>query len=146
MRSLSVLYDADCEICRRLRVWLAQQPGYVPLLFVPLQSPDLASRFPGVEGLRPSAELVVISDAGEVWFGGHAWVTVLWALREYRSWTLRLAHPSLLPLARRACALVSENRHTISRWFAHSDASQLRQQLAAAPDAGCGKGGPCGIR
>jgi predicted DCC family thiol-disulfide oxidoreductase YuxK len=134
MQTLHVLYDADCELCRRLRVWLGQQAAFVPLTFIPLQSPDLETRFPGVTNLRPETELVVIGDAGEVWHGGHAWVTVLWALREYREWAQRLAHPSLIPLARHACALVSGNRQAISRWLSTASVGQLWERLAASAD------------
>ena len=39
----------------------------------------------------------------------------LWALQEYRAWSLRLARPGLLPLARNAFEMVSSNRHVLSR-------------------------------
>ena len=143
MKQLYVLYDADCTLCRRVRVWLSRQPAFVPLVFIPLQSPEIACRFPGVEGLRPEEELVAISDEGDAWHGGHAWITVLWALREYREWAQRLAHPTLLPFARRACALVSENRHAISRWFAHGNRGELRNKLAAAHGEACVNQGYC---
>ena len=143
MKRLTVLYDAECALCRRVRVWLARQPAYVPLVFVPLQSPEIARCFPGIEELRPEEEIVVISDAGDVWRGGSAWITVLWALRDYREWSQRLAHPALIPLARRACSLVSENRHAISRWFAQDTATQLREKLATIPDETCLDRGYC---
>lgn len=146
MKRLHVLYDAECELCRRVRLWLAQQAAYVPLVFIPLQAPDLAQRFPGVEAFRPEQEIVVISDEGAVWWGGHAWITVLWALREYREWAQRLAHPSLIPLARRVCALVSENRHALSRWFAQADTAQLQTRLASIPGATCAEPSHCHLR
>ena len=34
MRSLTVLYDAGCPICRAARRWLAGRPQVVPLEFV----------------------------------------------------------------------------------------------------------------
>ena len=76
-------------------MWLAQQPAFVPLVFLPLQAPDLPQRFPGLERLHPEKEIVVFSDSGDVWQGGAAWVMCLWALREYREWSQRLAHPAL---------------------------------------------------
>ena len=100
MKRLYVLYDGTCHVCRRCRTWLDRQPAFVPLVFIPLQSPEIACRFPGIGALHPERELVVISDTGDVWQGGSAWVMCLWALREYREWSLRLAHPALLPLAR----------------------------------------------
>jgi hypothetical protein len=41
----------------------------------------------------------------------------LYALRDYREWSQRLAHPALLPWARRVCELLSENRLQMSRWL-----------------------------
>jgi len=137
MKRLSVLYDEECELCRRLRIWLARQPVFVPLVFIPLQSHHVAHQFPGLERFHPEERLVVISDAGDLWRGESAWITVLWALREYREWSLRLAHPALRPFARRACALISENRHGLSRWLLRAGRNELRQHLALTPDDHC---------
>jgi predicted DCC family thiol-disulfide oxidoreductase YuxK len=139
MRKLYILYDAECAVCARCLIWLNRQPAFVPLVFIPLQSPEAGRRFPGIEQMRPDKELIAISDAGDVWQGGSAWVMCLWALREYREWSQRLAHPALLPLARRACAVISENRHRISRWLFHSSAGpdELQRRLNAIPIPKC---------
>jgi hypothetical protein len=117
----------------------------VPLVFLPLQSAEAGCRFPGLGQLHPEKEMVVISDTGEVWQGGSAWVMCLWALREYREWAQRLAHPALLPFARRACEFVSENRSKLSRWLVHPSATpeELRQKLDALPPALCANDGYC---
>ena len=147
MKRLTILYDMHCPLCRRCRVWLERQPAFVPLVFLPLQSAEVACRFPGIEKMRPEKEIVVISDTGDVWQGGSAWVMCLWALCEYREWAQRLAHPALLPLARRACELVSENRHTLSRWFfSTSTTEELRQKLDALPVSACAHDGYCKLR
>jgi predicted DCC family thiol-disulfide oxidoreductase YuxK len=134
MKRLTILYDKHCSVCCRCRVWLQQQPAFVPLDFLPLQSENVARRFPGIEKFHPEKEIVVISDTGELWQGASAWVMCLWALREYREWALRLADPALLPFARRVCGIVSENRHKISQWFFGGvGGEQLRQQLETLP-------------
>ena len=144
MKRLYILYDGNCHICRRCRTWLGQQPAFVPLVFLPLQSPEVACCFPGIEALHPEREIIVISDTGDVWQGGSAWVMCLWALCEYREWSQRLAHPALLPLARRACELVSDNRHKLSRWlFSTSTTEELRQKLDAVPVSACANDGYC---
>ncbi len=137
MKRLYVIYDGQCHFCRRCRVWLDRQPAYVPLTFIPLQWPEVSCRFPGIERLQPDKEIVVISDTGDVWQGGAAWVMCLWALREYREWSQRLANPVLLPFARRACALVSEHRQQFSRWLEEESADRLRERLAALPVEAC---------
>lgn len=137
MKRLYVLYDGQCEFCRRIRFWLGRQATYVPITFLPLQSEEVAARFPGVESFRPEQEIVVISDEGAVWQGGHAWITVLWTLREYREWAQRLAHPALVPMARRVCTLVSENRYALSKWFTAGGAREVQAQLATLPEPAC---------
>ena len=74
MTRLTILYDRDCAICRRCRAWLEAQPKFVPLEFLPLQTGNLSARFPGIEKLDLDKEIVVISNIGEVWQGGEAWV------------------------------------------------------------------------
>jgi predicted DCC family thiol-disulfide oxidoreductase YuxK len=143
VKTLYILYDSQCAFCRRCRVWLGQQPSFVPLHFVPLQSPELGCRFPGIEQLHPAERLLVISDAGEVWRGESAWIMCLWALREYREWSLRLAHPALKPFARRVCEIVSENRHALSQWFGSESAEGLRDRLAGFSAPACGTAGYC---
>jgi predicted DCC family thiol-disulfide oxidoreductase YuxK len=137
MKRLYVFYDGECALCCRLRIWLAQQPVFVPLTFIPLQSSEVAPQFPGIERFHPEERLVVISDAGELWRGESAWITVLWALREYREWAQRLAHPALRPFARRACALISENRHGLSRWLRGASRNEVRERLATVADSSC---------
>lgn len=107
MERLYVLYDGECALCRRCREWLGAQPAYVPLEFLPLQAPEVPCRFPGIERWGLAEQLTVVSDAGEVWQGAGAWTMCLWALRDYREWSLRLA--------RRAVELVSQNRLSLSR-------------------------------
>jgi len=122
MKRLHVLYDGECAICCRCRLWLAQQPTFLELRFLPLQTLTLAQRFPGIEKLRPDKELIVVSDEGAVWQGASAWIMCLYALVAYREWSLRLATPALLPLARRACELISQNRLRLSRLLGNDEA------------------------
>ena len=115
MERLYVLYDGECALCRRCREWLGAQPAFVPLEFLPLQAPEVPCRFPGIERWGLAEQLTVVSDAGEVWQGAGAWIMCLYALRDYREWSQRLASPVLAPLARRAVELVSKNRLSLSR-------------------------------
>lgn len=145
MKRLYILYDSQCEFCRRCRIWLGRQSSYVPLVFLPLQSPEAECRFPSLKELHPEKEIVVISDTGDVWQGGAAWVTCLWALHDYREWSQRLAHPTLLSLARRVCEVVSANRHTLSKWLSNRDldTAELAAVLATLPEEKCGHEGYC---
>ncbi|MCE9518343.1 MAG: DUF393 domain-containing protein [Verrucomicrobia bacterium] len=137
MKWLSVLYDDHCGICSRLRRWLESQSTFVPLRLVPLHSPDLTKRFPGIESFDPGEKLVVVADDGLVWRGDSAWIMLLWALRDGRELALKLSSPALRPMARRIVTLVSNHRLRFSRW--------LRLQPDLAADAVTCSDGSCGI-
>jgi hypothetical protein len=89
---------------------MQQQPRYVDLAFLPAGSKEARYRFPQLDHDRTKTELTVISDSGAVYRGAKAWVMCLWALREYRAWSLKLGSPELMPLARRFIAWISRNR------------------------------------
>jgi predicted DCC family thiol-disulfide oxidoreductase YuxK len=137
MTRLYILYDAECALCRNCRVWLSQQPAYVPLVFIPLQSPEIGCRFRGVERLRPAEQLVVIADDGCVWRGDAAWITALWALKEYREWSQRLAVAGAAAL--RPPGLhphLTESPGTLG-WVAGSSDGEIRTHLSALRDVPC---------
>lgn len=131
MEKLYVLYDPRCELCRRLKEWLLAQRSWIGLCVVAAGSAQAQQLFPELDRLASTDDLVVISEAGEVYKNDNAWIMALYALEEYREWAYRLAHPLLLPLARQAFAAISRNRHVLSRWFAGADplalAGELRQ-------------------
>jgi predicted DCC family thiol-disulfide oxidoreductase YuxK len=131
MKGLYVLFDAECAMCVRCREWLSQQPAFVPLYFIPLQSPDLPQFFPGIAALKPNEQLLVVADTGAVYRGACAWIMCLWALPKYRRAAQRLAQPILLPFARIVCELLSRNRFYISRKFFDQDMRILSRRLAA---------------
>lgn len=113
---LTVLYDAGCPLCRTFSGWLGRQPLLVPLDLVPAGSAEARRRFPALDHARTLEEVSVVSDAGEVWEGAHAWVMCLWATAAHRGLAEGLARPSRLPMARAAAHLAAGIRHaTLSR-------------------------------
>ena len=110
MQTLTVLYDARCQLCRRIRSWLEQQPAYVRLEFVAAGSDEARRRFPNLDQGAALEELTVVSDTGDVYAGAQGWLMCLWALRDYRAWALRLSTPALMPQARRVITWASQNR------------------------------------
>ena len=131
MKCLYVLFDAKCAMCVRYREWLSRQPAFVPLHFIPLQSPDLPRFFPGIDVLKPNEQLLVVGDNGAVYRGACAWIMCLWGLQEYREHALRLAEPVLLPFARMVCELLSRNRFFLSRQFFKQNAHDVARRLTA---------------
>ncbi len=98
MKTLYVLYDAECALCRRCKEWLQAQPAFLELRFIALQSAEAARRFPGIGALDPGDQLLVVNDTGDVYKGPYAWIMCLYALREYREWSQRLAHTAAAPV------------------------------------------------
>jgi len=115
MSHLTVLYDPLCGLCRRAHGWLLEQPKFIELIFVPVNSEEARYRFPQLNYALTTKDLTVISNEGAVYFGAKAWLMVLWALRQYREWSYRLSSPELLPTTRRVVSMISRNRHQISR-------------------------------
>jgi predicted DCC family thiol-disulfide oxidoreductase YuxK len=100
MKSLTVLYDAGCPICRAARRWLAARAQLVPLEFIAAGSQAARSRFPGLDHGATLREITVVADTGEVYVGDAAWLACLWALASHRDLSYRLSQPHLLPVAR----------------------------------------------
>jgi predicted DCC family thiol-disulfide oxidoreductase YuxK len=114
MRGLTVLYDQDCELCRRARSWLGQQAALVPLEFVPAGSPAAKSLFPALDHPSTLRDLTVVGDRGEVYRGAKAWLMCLWALRDHREKAIRWSTPDRMEIARRFVSWVSKNRVRLS--------------------------------
>lgn len=112
---LTVLYDDRCPLCRTFSTWLGHQPALVELDLVPAGSPEAQHRFPALDHARTLEEITVVSDAGAVWTGAHAWVMCLWATAAHRGLAESLARPSRLPLAKGAAHLAAGIRTITSR-------------------------------
>jgi predicted DCC family thiol-disulfide oxidoreductase YuxK len=112
---LTVLYDARCEFCRSVRAWLEGQPTYVRLHVLPAGSSVARARFPALDHAATLGEITVVRSDGAVYRGDNAYLVVLWALRRYRAWSLRLAEPGMRPHTRRALHWLTTNRSRLAR-------------------------------
>jgi predicted DCC family thiol-disulfide oxidoreductase YuxK len=137
MRRLFVLYDDRCGLCTWARRWLLRQPAFLELTFIPSRSPRVGLLFPGLELPGERDELVVISDEGGVYRSSSAWLMCLYALRDYRAWSLRLAQPMLYPLARQAFVVLSRRRKNVSRWLGLVSEAELAEALRGVGEVGC---------
>jgi predicted DCC family thiol-disulfide oxidoreductase YuxK len=115
MSVMTLLYDPDCGLCRRVQGWLAEQPKLLELRMIPIKTDAARKRFPELNHEMTAKDLTVISDQGAVYFGPKAWLMVLWSLSRYREWAYRLSSPELLPTTRRVVSLISQHRYQISR-------------------------------
>jgi predicted DCC family thiol-disulfide oxidoreductase YuxK len=137
LRSLTIVYDADCGFCAVVKDWMAAQPALLRVAFVAAGSEQTRRRFPQL----PPGELAVVGDTGEVWLGNHAWIVCLWALRDYRDWAVRLSGRLLLPLARQAFAAISRNRAAMSDAFAYLSDYRLKNLLKEVAAPSCERAG-----
>ena len=115
MSTLTLLYDPECGLCRRVQGWLAEQPKLIELKMIPIKTDAARRRYPQLNHDLTGEDLTAISDQGAVYFGPKAWLMVLWTLARYRDWSYRLATPELLPTTRRVVSLISQHRYQISR-------------------------------
>lgn len=108
--SLTVLYDADCAMCRWVRGWLEQQEQLVPLMWVPCGSPEARTLLPALDHSATREEMTVVADTGEVWTAEGAWVACLWATASHRGLALWLSHPRRRRQARSVAMAVAARR------------------------------------
>ena len=116
-RSLTLVYDETCELCRHARRWLEGQKTYVPIQFVAAQDPVARVRFGAVPWL--GEELVVVADDGRVWVGPAAFITAMWATKRYRNWSYRLSGDTFSGLARQVFHTITAERGRISGLLRH---------------------------
>jgi predicted DCC family thiol-disulfide oxidoreductase YuxK len=109
--NLTVLYDANCGICRTARRWLDSRVQLVPLEFVAAGSDEARRRYPTLDHEQTLREITVIGDDGAVYVDDGAWLICLWALDGYRGLAARLSQPHLRPLARRVVAAAAGVRN-----------------------------------
>jgi len=140
MGKLTVFHDPRCGMCCGFRRWLEGQPRWVAVEFVDWASDEAERRLPGIRGMGAGKDVVVLADDGRWWQGTAAWLTCLWATREYRAWSHRLAAPVLQPLVRKAVHLLSENRLTFSRLLRLPNDATLAAAIHSLPDAECADG------
>ncbi len=137
MKKLYVLYDASCGLCVRCARWLNDEPAYIEVEPVPAGSHKAGKLFPGLRSSLTPDELVVVADSGEVYRDLAAWLMCLYALKRYRSWSIRLSRPGWQGLARRAVRFLSDYRDTVSGILGLKPSFEA---MAAAAGGGAGGG------
>jgi predicted DCC family thiol-disulfide oxidoreductase YuxK len=133
IRSLCIVYDAACGLCTGVKAWLERQQTAVPLEFVASGSDRARKEFPRL----PPGELAVVANTGEAWLGNNAWIVCLWALRDYREWSLRFSNPLLRLMAREAFAVISNHRSGISELLGLRSDAELERRLRKVSVPAC---------
>lgn len=102
--ALTVYFDGDCGFCRRVAQWLQGQPKYVPMHLVAAQNAATTGCPYGLDALLE--QITVVANDGAVYRGTNGWLVVLWALQDYRGWSVRLSAPSRRRWAERLFAVI----------------------------------------
>jgi predicted DCC family thiol-disulfide oxidoreductase YuxK len=131
--SITIIYDAACGLCTRVKSWIVQQRSFVGIEFAQSGTAETRARFPRLR----AGELAVVADTGEVWLGDRAWIVCLWALRDYRDLSVRLSSPLLIMMAREAFSLVSKNRSALSSLLSLPSEREIEQQLRKVSTLKC---------
>ncbi|MGW7141281.1 thiol-disulfide oxidoreductase DCC family protein [Streptomyces xanthophaeus] len=113
VRSLTVLYDANCPLCVHIRHWLMCQHQIVPIALVPAASVEARRRFPRLDHASTLREITVVGDTGHVWTGTDAFIMCLWALTAHRPRAVWLSTPAGRPFARAAMYAASAWRQAV---------------------------------
>lgn len=137
MQKLYVLYDASCGFCVRCRWWLSRQRQLIQLEFIRAGSPQIPAMFPEIQLFDQLDDLIVVSDDGRLYYGPPAYIMCLYALAEYREWSLRLASPTLRPFARTAFEALGRKRKALSRLLGLGGEQQLADALAHQASDDC---------
>lgn len=140
-RSLTLVFDEQCEFCRRCQRWLSGQSTHLPLHFLAAGDPAAQTRY----GNRADfgKELLVVVDDGRIWSGPDAFLMAMWATRRFRHMAHRLTRPGLAPLTERFFIAISSGRGSISSLLtAWSRQNRFGDVMAAPPSAGP-EPGPC---
>ena len=109
---LTVVYDEECELCRRCRHWLSMQQTHLPVEFLAAGDPAARERYEQLSWYR--VELMVVADDGTAWVGPAAFVMCLWATVRWRRTSYRLRSPAFAPLAESFFHGLSSNRAVLS--------------------------------
>ena len=80
VQHLTVLYDSQCQVCRRARSWVMGQATYVPVTFIAAGSPHAQERFPHLDHGATLRDVTVLDDDGRFYRGDRAWIMILWAV------------------------------------------------------------------
>jgi predicted DCC family thiol-disulfide oxidoreductase YuxK len=109
----TVLYDGDCNFCRRTVRRLQRLDRDDRLALVPYQDREVAESFAWLSRDALEDSLHVVSPAGEVWTGARAVERLVPLLRGGRVPALIFRLPLVRPLADRVYRWIARNRHRL---------------------------------
>jgi len=116
-KKLCVFYDGSCSFCVNAVEAARERDRGRQVEFIPYQTPDFPTRFPGIEPQEQACSVQVRLSDGTVMRRELA-VAALLEVLPGKDWMARLIRfPLVRPFAAIGYRLVAANRKWISRWF-----------------------------
>jgi len=119
MKTLTIFYDGECGLCRRLKERFERMPARERLEFLPYQSAAAAAeaRVPGINDRRPESGMLVRTPEGTLLEGGDSWLRLVAATRRFGGVARILGWPGFRGIVRAGYGWVAARRRSISRWL-----------------------------
>lgn len=112
-RPYTVVYDGNCNVCRKLVRVLRKWDRREEMEIVPSQAPGVMARFPWIPAKAYAEALQMIGPDGETWSGAHAIERILLVVPKGRliAWLFRI--PFVRVLADRFYRWFARNRYRL---------------------------------
>ncbi|MGH9868289.1 MAG: thiol-disulfide oxidoreductase DCC family protein [Candidatus Polarisedimenticolia bacterium] len=112
-RPATVIYDGGCGFCRRSVEALIKRDTGGHFAFLPLQDPQVAARWPGLDPAKLNAAMHLILPDGRILAGAAAAPEIMRRLPRWRHLAWMFSLPGIPALASRIYALIARNRHRL---------------------------------
>lgn len=113
MAELTVLYDGECNLCRKSVARVRRMDLHARIELLDLHDANVAERFPQVNPNEATRLMQAVNPAGLVYSGVDAWVRIGLALPGWKLFAWLLLVPGIHFAAQHFYAWVARNRY---RW------------------------------
>ncbi|MDX2225796.1 MAG: DCC1-like thiol-disulfide oxidoreductase family protein [Verrucomicrobiae bacterium] len=120
IRKIHILYDGECGFCRTCRDWILLQPRFFEIEMLDRRDPDTKARFGDYTVPPYTDRMVVINNEDGVYYAEDAYIMILFALKNYRAWSVRISRQGVKPLARQFFETLGKNRRVLSKLIHHT--------------------------
>jgi predicted DCC family thiol-disulfide oxidoreductase YuxK len=100
VRRSIIIFDGECGLCRHSVEWIRARDTGDVFEYLPYQSEELETRFPGISRSACARALHLVREDGSVLVGADALPAILARLPRWRRLAPVLAWPPLRPLSR----------------------------------------------
>lgn len=129
VKTVEIFYDGQCGMCCTFIEWLAKQEHLFQVDCYDYHDVKTKLIFPDIGNYDPSKELVVRVDRDDVYIGAEGWVYCLFGCTKYSDVGSKMNNAVLLPMAKKFCHLVSNNRLKISKLFFYKKNKEIADEI-----------------